>query len=689
MIIYDKNKKELVIPNGLGNQIVTVSQEALDNAYADGHSVGMEEQAAIDELKLTESITFTQNGQYDASYGYKSVEVAVDLDTPYQEGYKDGEKDGKEAQAIIDEGKLTDAEFSRNGSYTAVYGYKTVEVNVPVDDYYDDGYNTGLNEGKQTQREEDENKLTEKEITANGSYTADYGFSKVTVNVDTTAAFNEGKVEGKKEQLAEDENKLTTKQITKNGNYKAEFGFSEVEVNIEMGQSYEDGFADGREAQAIDDENRLSTTTIEGNGVFKAPYGFSEVTVNIDTTAEREEAYNEGNIAGKQEQRIEDESKLNEITISNNGTYTADYGYSKVIVDIDDSDSFDEGVVEGKKQQLAEDEAKLETKTITENGTYTAEFGFSKVTVDIDTTAEEEAAYHNGYVDGERNQREDDYARLEERTITKNGNYIADYGYSKIVVAVDGGEGCEGVYEVGYAEGRSKGFDEGVADQKSKLSERTINANGTYTSENGFSKVIVSVDAPTPTLQSKSVAMSAATTTVTPDSGYQGLSSVLVDASAYGTSRYNVGVADQKAKLTERTITSNGTYTSENGLKKVIVSVDAPTPTLQEKNVTMSTATTSVTPDSSYQGLSKVNVDATAYGTTRYNAGKADQKTEDSGKMVEKTITENGVYVPTTAEFGYKKVTVNVETTITVECSQAEYDAMATHPDNIIYLING
>lgn len=47
-------------------------------------------------------------------------------------------------------------------------------------------YNNGYSAGKQDQATEDQNKLTTKDITANGSYTADYGYSSVNVNVPTT-----------------------------------------------------------------------------------------------------------------------------------------------------------------------------------------------------------------------------------------------------------------------------------------------------------------------------------------------------------------------------------------------------------------------------------------------------------------------------------------------------------------------
>ena len=84
-------------------------------------------------------------------------------------------------------------------------------------------------------------------------------------------------------------------------------------------------------------------------------------------------------------------------------------------------------------------------------------------------------------------------------------------------------------------------------------------------------------------LQKKSMTLSSATATIVPDAGYDGMTKVDVDATEYGTSKYNDGVLAQKAKLTGINITENGTYTKEDGYSNVVVDVKAPTETIDLK----------------------------------------------------------------------------------------------------------
>ena len=86
--------------------------------------------------------------------------------------------------------------------------------------------------------------------------------------------------------------------------------------------------------------------------------------------------------------------------------------------------------------------------------------------------------------------------------------------------------------------------------------------------------------------------------------------SVNIDTQSYYNSGYSAGeaagIAEQKAKLDSTTFVRNGTYTREDGWNKVVVNIEGIE--LQSKTVDSSTNSQTVTPDSSYYGLSSVTV---------------------------------------------------------------------------------
>lgn len=148
------------------------------------------------------------------------------------------------------------------------------------------------------------------------------------------------------------------------------------------------------------------------------------------------------------------------------------------------------------------------------------------------------------------------------------------------------------------------------------------------------------------TLQSKTVNPSTSQQTVTPDSGYDGLSSVTVNAMPSGTagtptatkgtvSNHSVSVTPSVTNTTgyitggtktgtdvtvtaeelasgTKIITSNGEGIDVVGYLDVDVNV---TPTLQSKTVSPSTSQQTVSPDSGYDGLSQVTVNAMPSGS--------------------------------------------------------------------------
>ena len=137
-----------------------------------------------------------------------------------------------------------------------------------------------------------------------------------------------------------------------------------------------------------------------------------------------------------------------------------------------------------------------------------------------------------------------------------------------------------------------------------------------------------------------------------------------INSKVVAVKSYDEGYADgivegkklQKKKLTDLTVSENGVYKREDGWDMVKVNVsDIPSKT-QEKTLYISKDIDVVLPDEGYDGLSKVNVNATQYGQNKRNEGYADGYTEgyedgiaEGGQIdVDDTqvmnITANGIY---------------------------------------------
>jgi flagellar biosynthesis/type III secretory pathway protein FliH len=158
-----------------------------------------------------------------------------------------------------------------------------------------------------------------------------------------------------------------------------------------------------------------------------------------------------------------------------------------------------------------------------------------------------------------------------------------------------------------YDEGYADGIAEGKKLQKLKLTNLTVSENGVYKREDGWNEVKVDVEIPENigNTQEKTLIVTKNIDIVVPDSGYDAMTKVSVNATQYGQNKrdegyqdgydkgkldagnegYTEGYADgyskgetngiseQKAKLQSISITKNGTYNKEDGYNKITVNV--------------------------------------------------------------------------------------------------------------------
>ena len=274
----------------------------------------------------------------------------------------------------------------------------------------------------------------------------------------------------------------------------------------------------------LQNKNVEITENGEYNITFDNGYtGLKEVIVDVNSNTESyyQEGYNEGFSKGETEGyetghregdangREEQKSLLESITITENGVYDNENGYDEITVEVDTSgaynEGFDNGKVEGIEQGKEEQKALIQPITITENGMYTNENGYSPIDVNIDTDSYYNNGYNEGFSKGESegynegydvgvvNGKEQQKSLLESIKITENGVFDNENGYDEITVEIDTQSYYDNGYSTGYSEGVVNGVEQGKAEQKALLESITITENGTYTNENGYDEVIVDV----------------------------------------------------------------------------------------------------------------------------------------------------------------------------------------------------
>lgn len=176
------------------------------------------------------------------------------------------------------------------------------------------------------------------------------------------------------------------------------------------------------------------------------------------------------------------------ITITENGQYTLGYdptiytGIDKVDIDVNvDVDGYYNrgygvGYDQGKVDGVSEQKSKLETISITENGMYSNEDGYNHIEVSVPDL---NGSYDEGKEDGIKEQK----SKLETINITENGTYTREDGYNSITVEVPD---LNGSYDEGYKDGYDEGVEEGVSNAGGVIAETArvldITENGVYTS---------------------------------------------------------------------------------------------------------------------------------------------------------------------------------------------------------------
>ena len=529
MIVYDKEQKEIVIPNGIGN--INLFNNGVEAGYNQGKTDGIDEQKS----KL-ESINITENGTYSREDGYNEIVVDVpDLNGSYDEGYEQGRTEGYnegKADGINEQkGKLSQITISENGTYAKEDGYNKVIVNVP--DLNGD-YNEGYEQGKADGVNEQKSKLESISITENGTYDRENGYNHIEVNVpDLNGSYNEGYKQGQADLAAN----ARVLNVTENGVYKSKYSDPIVPDTYTVTGVYADGtnfysYAElngkvfntkiaatidnrlefwykGDNASAGSGSNFIIGAGDNLNNVFEIKYyitsnniliisiGNSSINIsNWDDTVWHHLIISKAEglwIDGEKKRdfsptnTVNGEFFINGIGYNKDGSRSANGTFGMIKIDdviiIPTADGF-LNTNTGELLEVVQDGGYNFTENLP---TYPEDGGelFKTINVNVpDLNGSYEEGYNQGKIDGANEQK----GKLESINITENGTYRKEDGYNKVVVNVPD---LNGSYDEGYNQGKI----DGVNEQKSKLESISITENGTYDREDGYNHIEVNVNA--------------------------------------------------------------------------------------------------------------------------------------------------------------------------------------------------
>lgn len=130
MIIYERDKKTLYIPSGLGNLSDDEGYAAgYESGYTEGYAEGVESgytEGAAHQKSLMVETAFTRNQTYERADGWNKVTVNVAHSDTYEEGFVDGVESGRTYQKSL----MISTTFGSNGQYREENGYNDITVAV-------------------------------------------------------------------------------------------------------------------------------------------------------------------------------------------------------------------------------------------------------------------------------------------------------------------------------------------------------------------------------------------------------------------------------------------------------------------------------------------------------------------------------------------------------------------------------
>ena len=353
MIVYDKEQKEIVIPNGIGN--INLFNNGVEAGYNEGYEQGQADSGANARV-----LNVTENGVYKSKYSDPIIPTVTGV-------YADGTEFYNYAQLT---NKVFNTKIAGSVDSRLEFWYKG--DNIGKSDGWDIIIGSGDFEGSRC--------FIVRYFAFNNDKLCIEGTTRSFVLVwDDTVwhhliiSKTEGIwVDGKKvwdfspSIYLEGEFFINGIGYNTERNANGYFGMIKIDDTIIIPTA--NGFLNTNTGELLEVVKDGGYTFTENQIIYGEGELYKTINVNVpDLNGSYDEGYAQGKTDGINEQK----SKLESISITENGTYRKEDGYNEVVVNVADlNGSYDEGYEQGQ----ADVAANARVLNVTENGSYVSKY---------------------------------------------------------------------------------------------------------------------------------------------------------------------------------------------------------------------------------------------------------------------------------------------------------------------------
>lgn len=362
MIVYDKEQKEIVIPNGIGN--INLFNNGVEAGYNQGYEQGQADMAANARV-----LNVTENGNYLSRFSDPIIPTVTGVYADGTEFYNYAELNGKIFNTKIAGSINSRLEFWYKGANTlagyvnnVIIGSGDTDKDNSFQVKYFDNHNNGIIRVRVGINFGD---IREWDNTVWHHFIVSKTEGGVWIDGKHKFYFvYDGTIDGEFfiNGIGYDVN--SDGGSTRNAN--GCFGMIKIDDTTIIPTA--NGFKNVNTGELLEVVKDGGYTFRENDPIYGEGELYKTINVNVpDLNGSYDEGYAQGKIDGANEQK----SKLESISITENGVYSKEDGYNHIEVNVPDlNGSYDEGYAQGQ----ADVAANARVLNVTENGNYLSKF---------------------------------------------------------------------------------------------------------------------------------------------------------------------------------------------------------------------------------------------------------------------------------------------------------------------------